>query len=96
MVDDQQIDLSDISENEVESLIGEIFQQLDFDDCLEANEMTSAQLLDKLHPTFRKHYVQYHIKFDSEGLSCQHLVSLFNASCQTRAYGRSCLDEWSG
>ena len=68
MVDDQQIDLSDIGENEVESLIEGIFQQLDFDDYLEANELTSAQLLDKLHPTFRKHYMQYHIKFEAEGL----------------------------
>ena len=68
MVDDQQIDLSDISENEVESVIEEIFRQLDFYDYLEANEITSAQLLESLHPTFRKHYVQYHIKFEADGL----------------------------
>ena len=68
MVDDQQIDLSDISENEVECLIEGIFQQLDFYDYLDANELTSAQLLESLHPTFRKHYMQYHNKFEAEGL----------------------------
>jgi hypothetical protein len=68
MVDDQQIDLSDISENEVESLIEGIFQQLDFYDYLDANELTSAQLLESLHPTFRKHYMQYHKQFAETGL----------------------------
>ena len=28
--------------------------------------------------------------------SCQHSVSFFNASCQNRAYGQSCSDEWGG
>ena len=68
MVDDQQIDPSDVSEKEVEYLIEEIFQQLDFDDYLEANEITSAQLLERLHPSFREHYMQYHNKFVAEGL----------------------------
>ena len=68
MVDDQQIDPSDVSEKDVEYLIEEIFQQLDFYDYLEANELKSLHLLEQLRPVFREQYMQYHSQFEEEGL----------------------------
>ena len=68
MISDQQIDLSDIAKTEVDSLIENIFRQLDFYDYLEANELKSLQLLEQLRPVFREQYMQYHSQFEEEGL----------------------------
>ena len=68
MISDQQIELSDIAKTEVENLIENIFQQLDFYDYLDANELKSLQLLEQLRPVFREQYMQYHSQFKEEGL----------------------------
>ena len=68
MISDQQIELSDTAKTEVENLIENIFQQLDFYDYLDANELKSLQLLEQLRPVFREQYMQYHSQFKEEGL----------------------------
>ena len=64
-LDDRQILLSDVEEADI--CLEVIFDELDWDDYLEANEITSAELMAKLPKKYRKFYEPTHKQFLASG-----------------------------